>query len=125
MNAALSACEVCGQRDFAVSLLQTSELHLGHSVTLSERNLELEKITSHKECSFPPPLVFRCYVEGGFKCDDALVATGVHCFLVCGIKVDAGHEHHLSSPSVLLRSFRAEHFISMLDICASQVYNHI
>lgn len=31
VNAAISACEVCGQRDFAVSLLQTSELHLGHS----------------------------------------------------------------------------------------------
>ena len=31
VNAAISACEVCGQRDFAVSLLQTSELQLGHS----------------------------------------------------------------------------------------------
>ena len=54
VNAAISACEICGQRDFAVSLLQTSELQLGKD-TLRETNLALEKITFHKECSFPTP----------------------------------------------------------------------
>ena len=43
VNAAISACEVCGQRDFAVSLLQTSELQLGHSSYTPWKKLSIWK----------------------------------------------------------------------------------